>query len=992
MKKIFSFLTAILFAGSMMAEGILFEQTYPGDPSTKASSYSKFFTMTTGDYTLKYVNVNNGSSSDSWDAVRAGSKNGPSVASVFTTEAVAAKVSKVIINFTQVSASLTNNLRLEIAADTTFADSIAIAQTIAQGAVTFEIAEPAENLCYRIVIDQKKGSANGFNRFDCIRFMTPEGGSLPLPEFTPENGNFIGSVEVAIAAEEGAKIYYTLDETDPTVESTEYTAPFTLTATTLVKAFATNGEMASQIAEKQYTLLDTITVTEARTLIDSAANNTYVGAHLVKGVVAGKPYVTGSGGFKGNVIVWLTDIENKKDSLEGYYIAGKNNEPWESLDAALAEIGEGDTILMAVTKMMLYNSKIYETASNTAYYAGMLGKYVEDPTIVYDTLNVAEAKAICDTLGNNGTTETKYYIEGYAVYADPYDVVRKNQIFFMVDDPAAPDSLFEAYAATPMKDSVAYPVLNGDKVRVFGRMKKYIDTKNNDRVQLEVMDPTVEFLEEVEGDRTIVIPTIDTISVDSALIIGKALETDAVSENTYVIEGYISHIVDQYTEETGYQTFWMADTKGSRAKSNAEGAFEVYRGKPSTNAPIYRDAKVRITCKIKNYKGNTIENDGSNLTVEELEPGVPEEVKTVTVAEAVAIGKALASGTVSSDRYEITGYVSSIIDLYAEGVNETFWITDSKGSRASSSDEGAFEIYRGKPNTGVEIGLDGKVRIVANIKNYNGTIENDGSTIEVEVLEQGSLYADTLTVKQALAKIKAMEEGAMTDEYYIVKGYVAEVTSAWSSRYMNMTITMTDKFNKLTGDLGAFQIRISEKNSAKAVPGAYVYAYGHLQNHKNGPQVAKSGALALATAPKVDTVAITVAEAVEIAAGLEKGEEADIFYAVTGYVADIIETAEGTQSFWMTDSEEAEDGDLYIDMANIAAPAAQHQKVRVIGWVGKDTEGDARILQGDAEIVPEEEGIEQIVLTEKAQKVMVDGAIYIIRDNKLFNLQGAQVR
>ena len=38
------------------------------------------------------------------------------------------------------------------------------------------------------------------------------------------------------------------------------------------------------------------------------------------------------------------------------------------------------------------------------------------------------------------------------------------------------------------------------------------------------------------------------------------------------------------------------------------------------------------------------------------------------------------------------------------------------------------------------------------------------------------------------------------------------------------------------------------------------------------------------------------------------------------------------------------------------------------------------------------EGIEQIVLTEKAQKVVVDGAIYIIRDNKLYNLQGAQVR
>ena len=38
------------------------------------------------------------------------------------------------------------------------------------------------------------------------------------------------------------------------------------------------------------------------------------------------------------------------------------------------------------------------------------------------------------------------------------------------------------------------------------------------------------------------------------------------------------------------------------------------------------------------------------------------------------------------------------------------------------------------------------------------------------------------------------------------------------------------------------------------------------------------------------------------------------------------------------------------------------------------------------------EGIENIVLTEKAQKVVVDGVIYIVRDNKMFNLQGAQVR
>jgi len=38
------------------------------------------------------------------------------------------------------------------------------------------------------------------------------------------------------------------------------------------------------------------------------------------------------------------------------------------------------------------------------------------------------------------------------------------------------------------------------------------------------------------------------------------------------------------------------------------------------------------------------------------------------------------------------------------------------------------------------------------------------------------------------------------------------------------------------------------------------------------------------------------------------------------------------------------------------------------------------------------EGIENVVLTEKAQKVVVDGVLYIIRDNKMFNVQGTQVR
>jgi len=43
-------------------------------------------------------------------------------------------------------------------------------------------------------------------------------------------------------------------------------------------------------------------------------------------------------------------------------------------------------------------------------------------------------------------------------------------------------------------------------------------------------------------------------------------------------------------------------------------------------------------------------------------------------------------------------------------------------------------------------------------------------------------------------------------------------------------------------------------------------------------------------------------------------------------------------------------------------------------------------------IKKEAQGIENIVLTEKVQKVVVDGAVYVIRDNKMFNVLGTQVR
>ena len=61
-----------------------------------------------------------------------------------------------------------------MSSSSTFTSPTKISATIKQGIVEFPIASPAENQYYRITIDQKKGSANGFNRFDKVIFYEGE--------------------------------------------------------------------------------------------------------------------------------------------------------------------------------------------------------------------------------------------------------------------------------------------------------------------------------------------------------------------------------------------------------------------------------------------------------------------------------------------------------------------------------------------------------------------------------------------------------------------------------------------------------------------------------------------------------------------------------------------------------------------------------------------------------------------------------------------------
>ena len=96
--------------------------------------------------------------------------------------------------------------------------------------------------------------------------------------------------------------------------------------------------------------------------------------------------------------------------------------------------------------------------------------------------------------------------------------------------------------------------------------------------------------------------------------------------------------------------------------------------------------------------------------------------QTLTVAQAIEIGRALENQTTSSESYTFEGYVNAIDEnsFNTSYNNMTFWIADTRGTVRSTS-LGALQCYRVCPDR--ELGLGDKVRVVAPLKHWYETVE-----------------------------------------------------------------------------------------------------------------------------------------------------------------------------------------------------------------------------------------------------------------------------
>lgn len=83
---------------------------------------------------------------------------------------------------------------------------------------------------------------------------------------------------------------------------------------------------------------------------------------------------------------------------------------------------------------------------------------------------------------------------------------------------------------------------------------------------------------------------------------------------------------------------------------------------------------------------------------------------------------------------------------------------------------------------------------------------------------------------------------------------------------------------------------------------------------------------------------------------------------------------------------------LYLVMGDYPMDSYKLDIVRYIDELDLSNASSYAWMENAPEPLPEPTGIENIVLTEKAKKVVVDGMVYIVRDGKLFNMTGAQVK
>ncbi len=506
------------------------------------------------------------------------------------------------------------------------------------------------------------------------------------------------------------------------------------------------------------------------------------------------------------------------------------------------------------------------------------------------------------------------------------------------------------------------------------------------------------------------------ISVADAITAGMALDSAATSEADYTIEGYVVN-AQPFSLSYGNQIWYMADDAANTANQEFQ-AYGCVAIENNDTLQVLNGDKVQLTGKLFKYYNKSaakyvieVKNGAAAfVTKADGDHTIDKGVEQLTVAGALAIGADLAMGATSTKTYEITGYVTVMAGKetdYKQYGNQTFWIADENNG-ADSNAAGAFEVYRGKAPQAVKVG--DLVKVKTAVKKYN-----DGS--ESGLIESETNAAVTIVggepVEEADVVFTSVDFNGQG-----TSGTGSEVTATKDGVTFTCDMAYGDQYGVRCYKNGVVTISSTDQQIGKIVF-EFATVSGKYYNGDLDEEIVVNANEWTATLtnqarmnkisiffgeyekPEVDT--LTAAEALAAAQALEVGATQKV--VCVAYIANIktpYSEEYGNITVYLTDDATATYGDLQAYRAKCSAEdgaaIAEHDLVLVEGNVThtQNQEGTKDYYEFAAgaqlKLLEKAQGIENIELTEKVQKVVVDGVIYIIRDNKMFNVQGTQVR
>jgi len=511
---------------------------------------------------------------------------------------------------------------------------------------------------------------------------------------------------------------------------------------------------------------DTISVSEARQLIatsDPLMNK----SHYVKGVVASPDF---GKTWPGWAMIWMTDIDNPADSLEGYKIyKDANSTTWASAEEI--PCGLNDTVMLFADGLTKYGS-IYETTSG--YYVETLGKS--------SAINANSIfKHAFGALQKGKSADDKYY--KYDVILSKVGPGDDENALHMLINSAKEKGIAGTYKLKAIQPDSSYvddegPVA-GSLVLTYnaasGNFNTYgvkatftlagsvynIDTTYSISGVDSNYDPFV-----LSDDRPFIPNDGDTITCAQAVSYAKTLGS-ATSTMTVWVRGYATGF--QTIKGRTQQSVHMADDA-----SATKGIFMGYLCYTQALDSIIKGDEILVKGNISYYaassmaqisKGNIYRIGGSS-TQRYRNPQLEARPDTaITVEEAMVIGNALTTDSVGDTKetdkeYTVYGYISEV--SYQMDKDSASWMmSDAIGTA------GDLKAYKCRIEALICSG--DQVFVTGKISKFQKTAE--AALIEISKGKAGfiSLSTDIHEVAATIKKTNTAKKVLVGGQFYIVK-------------------------------------------------------------------------------------------------------------------------------------------------------------------------------------------------------------------------------